>query len=204
MYFVVVPGQFDPTLTVVRVQLDQALGPGATPIPLSPTIIVTFQIAAAVLLAPLLNTCVAIGEEFGWRGYLQPQLREITSIRWAVVTTGVIWGAWHWPLVLLGYEYGFGYWGAPWSGLLLFSLFTVSVSALLGWLTLRADSVWPAALAHGALNASAGLPLLFTRPEPSLVLGPAPVGLIAMAAWMGCGAVVLVRVQSSEAGENVR
>jgi hypothetical protein len=37
----------------------------------------------------------------------------------------------------------------------------VVLGGVFAWLRLRSDSVWPAALAHGALNASAGLMFVF-------------------------------------------
>lgn len=40
------------------------------------------------------------GEEFGWRGYLLPRLARQMSGHKAVLIHGVIWWAWHQPLVL--------------------------------------------------------------------------------------------------------
>jgi membrane protease YdiL (CAAX protease family) len=47
---------------------------------------------------------VFIGEEFGWRAYLLPKLMPLGS-RKAVLLTGVIWSAWHWPMIIMGFYY---------------------------------------------------------------------------------------------------
>lgn len=120
-----------------------------------------------------------MGEEFGWRGYLLPQLMEITSTRRAMLITGAIWGPWHAPLIAMGYEYGFGYPFAPWLGIVLFTFVTMALGVVLGWLAIRGGSVWPAAVGHGAFNAIAALPLLLTRGEPNLLVGPLPIGILA-------------------------
>lgn len=74
--------------------------------------------------------------------------------------SGVVWGLWHAPLVLLGYNYP----DAPgWLGLTMMVGMCILVGAVFGWLRLRSESVWPAALAHGAFNAAAGSYLLFAR-----------------------------------------
>ena len=68
----------------------------------------------AVTLAPLANMIPAVGEEAGWRGYMMPRLKERLGLLNGRLLGGVIWGVWHWPLMLLvGYEYGTNYLGAP-------------------------------------------------------------------------------------------
>ena len=59
----------------------------------------------AVTLAPLANMIPAVGEEAGWRGYMMPRLKERLGLLNGRLLGGVIWGVWHWPLMLLvGYE----------------------------------------------------------------------------------------------------
>ena len=68
----------------------------------------------AVLLAPAINMFPALGEEVGWRGYMMPRLKERFGLLNGRLLGGVVWGVWHWPLMLLvGYEYGTNYLGAP-------------------------------------------------------------------------------------------
>ncbi|MEV7011116.1 CPBP family intramembrane glutamic endopeptidase [Streptosporangium sp. NPDC051022] len=132
----------------------EAAAPGR-PLPMAPGTLAVLQLALAVLIAPLINSVAAFGEEWGWRGWLLPRLMPLGTWR-AIVVSGVIWGAWHAPLTLRGYNYPeLGAWAAP-----LFVVFCVVYGALLGWLRLFSGSVWPAVVGHGALNASASLILL--------------------------------------------
>jgi len=87
------------------------------------------------------------GEEFGWRGYLQGQLTERCGLFNGLVILGLLWSFWHLPLLLAGFNYPQN----PYFGTFVLSpLLLISASFFLAWLTLRARSFWPAALAHGA------------------------------------------------------
>jgi membrane protease YdiL (CAAX protease family) len=110
-----------------------------------------------VLIGALLNVVPALGEELGWRGWLLPHLLRLGLVP-ALLLSGLIWGLWHAPLILLGYNYP----GAPgWLALLLMVGVCTVTGAVFGWLRLRSESVWPAAIAHGAFNAAAGLSIVF-------------------------------------------
>lgn len=110
------------------------------------------HVALMVLVAPLLNILPVLGEEWGWRGWLLPRLLS-RGVWPAVAWSGVIWGVWHAPLTLMGYNYP--ELGA--ASAALFTGFCVLLGAVMGWLRLYSGSVWPPALAHGALNATTGL-----------------------------------------------
>jgi membrane protease YdiL (CAAX protease family) len=110
-----------------------------------------------VLIGALLNVLPALGEEIGWRGWLLPHLLRLGLVP-ALLLSGLIWGLWHAPLILLGYNYP----GAPgWLALLLMVGVCTVTGAVFGWLRLRSESVWPAAIAHGAFNAAAGFSIVF-------------------------------------------
>jgi len=98
--------------------------------------------------------------------------------REAILLVGVIHGVWHWPSILMGSDYGFGYWGTPVVGPLLFVVMACLTSAFYAWVTLRSGSVWPAAFGHGVINASAMLMAFFIRGAPDALIGPLPVGII--------------------------
>lgn len=54
-----------------------------------------------ILLFVLANAFLLGGiEEIGWRGYLQPQLQDRTSLLTASIVVGILWWAWHLPLFL--------------------------------------------------------------------------------------------------------
>jgi membrane protease YdiL (CAAX protease family) len=100
----------------------------------------------SVLLAPILAIVIAFGEEYGWRGYLQSELLKMGRIR-GVLLLGVIWGAWHWPIILMGFNYP----GHPLLGVVLMTLYTSGLAVVLGYAVLRTGSVLLAAYLH-ALN----------------------------------------------------
>lgn len=130
----------------------------------APDLGVPLQVVVALQLVSIpigafVNLIPALGEELGWRGWLLPKLMPLGPVG-AIVVSGVIWGVWHAPVVLLGYNYP----TAPgWLGVAMMTGMCIVLGGIFGWLRLRSDSVWPAALAHGALNAAAGSFLLFSR-----------------------------------------
>jgi membrane protease YdiL (CAAX protease family) len=122
------------------------LAPPAIPAGLSPNAFLILATVQSVLLAPFLAIVIAFGEEYGWRGYLQSELLKIGRVR-GVLLLGVIWGAWHWPLILMGYNYP----GHPLLGLLLMVLYTMGLAIVLGYAVLKTGSVLLSAYLH-ALN----------------------------------------------------
>jgi len=172
LFFLVFPENYDSGLSFLSEQMELLGADG-----LNPWTIVVAQTVQAIMVAPLLNALPTFGEEFGWRGYLLPKLMPLGGHK-AVLLSGVIWGVWHWPIILMGYNYGLDYFGAPILGPLAMVWFTIVFGALLAWVTIKSGSVWPAVIGHGALNGIAGLSLIFIAGEPNTVLGPTPVGLI--------------------------
>lgn len=98
-----------------------------------------------------------LGEELGWRGYMMPKLEKLFGIRAAVLIGGVIWGVWHYVAIYNGHNFGVDYVGAPWSGMLVFTVFAVFENAFLTYLTKRTGSVWPAAFSHAVNNTGIGI-----------------------------------------------
>jgi membrane protease YdiL (CAAX protease family) len=173
LFFTIFPRYFDSELSTLMSMLQES-GQTAT---INPWMITILQALQAMLLSPLLNAIPTFGEEFGWRGYLLPKLMPLGG-RKAVLLTGVIWGVWHWPVILMGYNYGKDYFGAPFIGPLAMVWFTLSLSVIFGWITIKAKNVWPAVIAHGALNGIASLGLIFVKGDPQSLIGPAPTGII--------------------------
>ena len=119
-------------------------------------LLAALQLLLVIVGAPL-NAIGAMGEELGWRGWLLPRLMPLGTVP-AIVASGVIWGLWHAPLVLLGYNYG----DTPgWLALLCMCAMCIVLGAVLSWFTLRSGSVWPAIIGHGAINAGGGLYLVY-------------------------------------------
>lgn len=167
VYFLLFPGEFS------TAKIDALAEQGIT----SPWALVGVQVLFAMLISPLINGLFTFGEEFGWRAYLLPRLMPLGETR-AMVVMGVIWGVWHWPVIAMGHNFGLDYPGAPWLGMLVMVWFTFVIGVLINWVTLRSGSVWPAVIAHAAVNGIASLMVLFTASVTRPLLGPTMVGLI--------------------------
>jgi membrane protease YdiL (CAAX protease family) len=174
VFFVIFPQYFDASLPYLR-QL-MAASPSSMS-SMSPWTLLIIQAAQGVLIAPILNAIATFGEEFGWRAYLLPKLMPLGG-RKAMLLIGLIWGIWHWPVIFMGYEYGFVYPGYPWAGPLLFIWVAFGLGIFLAWLTLRSKSIWPAVIGHGAINGIAGIAIFAMTGQPNPLLGPLPVGII--------------------------
>jgi len=178
IYYLLFPGRFDLSMAFAR----QAGKISATDTLASVMGQKALEGFFIVLFGGLL---IFIGEEFGWRAYLQPKLMPIGS-RKAVLLTGAIWAVFHWPMIFLGFNYGSGYWGAPVSGALLFVLIVMPMSVLLTWMTMRTGSIWPACFAHAENNAFCYLMILFLIGKPDVLIGPSNEGIV------GCLGYVLL------------
>ena len=202
LYFLFFPGHFDLRGSYMAVSggtggLDQMKAQGITY-----PVYALISVIAGITYAPLINMFLGLGEEIGWRGFLYPQLKARFGRRKGVLLGGIIWGAWHWPLIwLIGYEYGaaagnpVGYVGFPVVGMLLFCVITTGWGILHDRLYEKSGSIWVPALFHGAINAAATLPLLvcLTNTGSARLLGPAPMGIIAGLPFLATAAVLLLR-----------
>lgn len=160
--------------------------PGLTetmPLPPVPVIVAT-GILQGTLAGLTINGVFAFGEEYGWRGVLADELRPLGVGR-ATLLTGVLWGFWHAPIIVLGHNYG-PEWG--W-GILAMIAWTTPLSFLLTWTRLRTGSVLAPAFLHGAYNGTIGLftfvivggHLLVSLPMGVLMV--VVLGIVAAVAW---------------------
>lgn len=172
-FFLLCPHCFDPSASSLRQALVQAGQSDELLVP-----VIAGQVFFALTLAPLVNALPAVGEEVGWRGLLYPLVAERMSKRKAVLATGAIWGIWHAPITAMGHNYGRAYPGFPVVGFVAMIVFCTSVGCLLAWLRDRTKSVWPCALAHGAINAIHNVGTVFCL-QGQTILGPSPAGLVA-------------------------
>lgn len=89
-----------------------------------------------------------LGEELGWRGYLQNELNKRFSLLESSLIVGVIWGLWHLPLWFVS-----GFEGA---NLLLYIVFfmvgLIAFSVIIGFVYGRGGNLLYAILLHQMLN----------------------------------------------------
>jgi uncharacterized protein len=94
---------------------------------------------------------LALAEEIGMRGYLQPRLMSLGRNR-ALLAVGLVWATWHMPI------YYFMAKLFPVGNVLLFlPLFygtIVAASFFFGYMRIYTGSIWPASIAHAVHNAA--------------------------------------------------
>ncbi|MEL6843965.1 MAG: type II CAAX endopeptidase family protein, partial [Bacteroidota bacterium] len=84
----------------------------------------------------------ALGEEIGWRGFLQPTLEKKFSVLLSSVIVGLIWGLWHIGHYKNGALFMIG-----------FLLFSISASIILAWMLRDTDfNIIIATLFHLSIN----------------------------------------------------
>ncbi|WP_405467850.1 CPBP family intramembrane glutamic endopeptidase [Microbacterium sp. Ld4] len=165
------------------VALNAQLEAAGTPnIELPVAALVIAQIAF-IPVGAVINSFLAFGEELGWRGWLLSALRPLGT--WpALLISGVIWGLWHSPIILLGYNFA----EPNLFGVGLMVMGCLSFGILLGWLRLRSGNVWPAVLGHGAFNAAAGFAFLVSTPG----LQPLTASPLSWPGWLACASIILL------------
>jgi hypothetical protein len=105
---------------------------------------------ASLCLGPTIDGIFGFGEEFGWRGYLLPKLMPLGRLK-AYTAVGLIWGLWHAPLIVVGFNYP----GYPLLGIVGMVVMTTALGIYINELTLRNRSSILAGWIHGAFNGQA-------------------------------------------------
>jgi CAAX protease family protein len=114
----------------------------------TPVIVLGYAILMATLgLLPAIAS--VLGEEIGWRGYLVPELARVFSFTQTAFISGVIWTAWHYPMIMLA-DYNRG--GPAWYSATCFTAFILSASVICAWFRLKSGSIWPSVILHATNN----------------------------------------------------
>jgi membrane protease YdiL (CAAX protease family) len=104
-------------------------------------------LASATYLT-VIGCLLTAGEEIGWRGYMLTRLIDAGVPR-PVLTSGLIWGLWHLPLILTGI-YAAG--PSPALSGVLFMGSVTSFGYIMARMRLETGSIWPVIFAHSAWN----------------------------------------------------
>lgn len=156
---------------------------------------------------PVINGIPALGEEVTWRGCVYPFLKEKFGNLRGLILGGIIWGVWHWPVIIFGgFNYGTDYFGSPWAGPPVFCLTTICLGIFLDYLRTKTRCIIAPAIAHGVINAAGTLPLVFLSASGGkyMIFGPAPIGLIGFIPSLLCAGVMaraMEKEKEKEAGE---
>jgi len=109
---------------------------------------ITLNLLVNLSMLGIFGTFTALGEELGWRGYLQPRL-DAAGVRTSVAVVGLAWAAFHTPLIV-----GAGYVLA--GGLLRSIALSLALDLPLAFLwaygSYRLRSLWPAVFFHSFHN----------------------------------------------------
>ena len=133
---------------------------------MNPAVVIMITIVSGLLAGVTINAVFAFGEEYGWRNYLVDVLREQKFVC-ASILIGIVWGLWHFPLILLGHNYP----QHSVAGVFMMVVFCVLASFIETYFVMKTKSVFPAAIFHGTINAVAGLNVLVIKGGDDLLNG---------------------------------
>ena len=113
-----------------------------------------------------INALFAFCEEIGWRGFL---VKEFAGMRFipASLFIGILWGAWHSPLILNGYNFP----DHPVAGVFLMVLFCVTLTPIFLYFRLKGKSVIVPSIMHGTFNALVPMSVYFANPFNDITWG---------------------------------
>jgi hypothetical protein len=182
-------GRFDPTLSSLMARIDEAAGGREIPRLPSPQVLGAAIFAQALTLGVLITSLFTFGEEFGWTGFLLVRLLPLGRWR-AAVLYGGIWGLWHAPIIVGGFNYP----GHPVLGPVMMCALTIAFALSQTALRLRYGSVLLTSFFHSSINTQ-GLGVL-----PMLVAGVSPIlggvtGVVGIVTFMALGVWLLARTR---------
>ncbi|WP_297956158.1 CPBP family intramembrane glutamic endopeptidase [uncultured Ruminococcus sp.] len=118
----------------------------------------TFGNILAVILMLAAQSAVSsvslLGEELGWRGYMNQKMEPLLGTVGTCLFGGVVWGLWHFPIDIANYLEGYGTLSNSLETAFGRLILLVCFGVFLMWLTKKTNSVFPAVVAHFMFNMS--------------------------------------------------
>jgi len=121
-----------------------------------PAVFLLISVVPALFAGYTINAFFAFGEELGWRGYLLREFRDKKFLSVSLIT-GIVWGLWHFPLILIGHNYP----QHPIAGVGMMVAFCILLSPVMTYMVIKSKSVITAAIFHGTINAIAGVTIIY-------------------------------------------
>jgi len=131
-----------------------------------PIVLFMLEVVSALVAGYTINAVFALGEELGWRGYLLKALRNKKLLPVSLII-GVVWGLWHFPLILIGHNYP----QHPAAGVGMMMIFCILLSPLMIYIVIKSQSVITAAIFHGINNAIGKITVLYIVGGNDLING---------------------------------
>ena len=145
-------------------------------------LVMIMTLVSGLIAGITVNAIAAFGEEYGWRNYLVGALREVKFWK-AALFIGVVWGLWHFPLILMGHNYP----NEPYWGVLLMVVMCILLGIIELYFVLKTKSMIVAAILHGTINAVSGMVIYFTLGGNDFLNGMAGLsGFIVMVVTIMC------------------
>lgn len=111
---------------------------------------------AGILTFPIsigMTGIAALGEEYAWRGTVQPLFQEKFGKRWGILATCVVWELWHTSLYINAFRFDmFG--SKMMEAIALRVMLVFSIGILIGWAYMKTGNIWMCAAIHCIYNLS--------------------------------------------------
>ncbi len=167
-----IPGiKYDPDMAAFMEKMSKAITPEQVEMakkqmePLKPFMLL-ISVFQAIIYGMTINAVFAFGEEAGWRGFMLKSLQG-KNFYAAALIIGAVWGIWHAPVIIQGHNYP----EHPVIGIFMMTVWTMLLSPLLSYVTIKSGSVIAAAIFHGVLNASGAIPIMYISGGNDLTTG---------------------------------
>ncbi len=134
-----------------KIDLDKVEFPNVPPVLGFLAMLVQGIIAGSTLSLPFM-----FGEEFGWRGLMFRETLKMGFLK-SSVFIGLVWGVWHFPVILMGHNYPHH----PYLGILMMCLFTIAISPIFAYVRVKTKSILGSCMLHGMINATGAMYILY-------------------------------------------
>ncbi len=105
----------------------------------------SYIISFPVIVGFFVEGIFFLGEEYGWRGFLQEKIQARFGKRTGIILLGIIWELWHMPL-------WFSLYVSSWSEVGMRFLSTVSLAIFFGYVYMKTKNIWTCAFLHFFFN----------------------------------------------------
>ena len=122
------------------------------PMGLSPKMMLILFAIGGLTVFNIPFTLSGFGEEFGWRGFMLPLFYRMTRPRMAFLICGLIWFAWHTPLVLVFPQAQPMTTAGTVLNAVILATGSVATFIFLAYVFAASGSIWVASFAHAVLN----------------------------------------------------